>query len=82
MFCNDIFSLALHVVLCKPCSCCMVSGLICLQNPATGSTGAADGVCNEFLPNDSVYSRFLYVVHSLAANGFYVVIDNHLRCLG
>lgn len=48
------------------------------QHPATGSTGASDGVCNEALPNTDVYSRFLYVVHSLAANGFYVLIDDHL----
>ena len=54
------------------------SALMCLQSAATGSTGAADGVCNEMLPNTDVYTRFLYVVHSLAANGFYVVIDNHL----
>ena len=48
------------------------------QAPSTGSTGAADGICNEQLPNDSVYNRFLYVVRTLAANGFYVLIDDHL----
>jgi hypothetical protein len=48
------------------------------QAPGTGSTGAANGICNEQLPNDSVYNRFLYVVRTLAANGFYVLIDDHL----
>ncbi len=53
-------------------------GAACAQAPSTGSTGAADGICNEQLPNDSVYNRFLYVVRALAANGFYVLIDDHL----
>jgi hypothetical protein len=42
------------------------------------SNGAADGTCNENLPNDSIYKRFLYVVSALANNGFYVIVDNHL----
>lgn len=42
------------------------------------SNGAADGTCNELLPNDSIYKRFLYVVSTLAHNGFYIVVDNHL----
>ena len=42
------------------------------------SNGAADGICNELLPNDSIYKRFLYVVSALAANGFYVIVDNHI----
>ena len=43
-----------------------------------GSTGAADGVCNEQVPNNSVYARFLWVVRFLTHNGFYVVVENHL----
>ncbi|KAK9822485.1 hypothetical protein WJX81_001062 [Elliptochloris bilobata] len=45
---------------------------------AVTSNGAADGICNEKLPNDSIYKRFLYVVSTLANNGFYVIVDNHL----
>ena len=45
---------------------------------AVSSNGAADGTCNELLPNDSIYKRFLYVVSTLAHNGFYVLVDNHL----
>lgn len=45
---------------------------------AVTSNGAADGICNENLPNDSVYKRFLYFVSALAHNGFYIAIDNHV----
>ncbi|KAK9838511.1 hypothetical protein WJX81_004175 [Elliptochloris bilobata] len=48
------------------------------QAAPSGSTGAADGVCNEQVPNNSVYARFLWVLRFLTHNGFYVVIDNHL----
>ena len=39
---------------------------------------ANSGTCNADLPNASVYTRFLYVVRFLAANGLYVLVDNHL----
>ena len=39
---------------------------------------ATSGTCNADLPNASVYTRFLYVVRFLAANGLYVLVDNHL----
>ena len=45
---------------------------------AVTSNGAADGICNKNLPNDSVYKRFLYFVSALAHNGFYIAIDNHV----
>lgn len=45
---------------------------------AVKSNGAANGICNENLPNDGVYHRFLYVISALAANGFYIVVDNHI----
>jgi len=35
--------------------------------------------CNDYLPGSSVMDRFLYVVKFYAANGFYVLVDNHLR---
>ncbi|KAK9811067.1 hypothetical protein WJX73_010697 [Symbiochloris irregularis] len=34
-------------------------------------------ICNEKLPNDSVYKRFLYIVQFMAYNNFYVLIDDH-----
>ncbi|HSX37466.1 MAG TPA: cellulase family glycosylhydrolase, partial [Chlamydiales bacterium] len=37
------------------------------------------GVSNSYLPNDTTLNRFLFVVNFFAKNGFYVLIDNHLR---
>ncbi|WP_068470682.1 cellulase family glycosylhydrolase [Candidatus Protochlamydia phocaeensis] len=37
------------------------------------------GMCNSYLPNDTTLNRFLWVVNFFAQNGFYVLIDNHLR---
>lgn len=37
------------------------------------------GWCNDALPDTNVYARFLYFVRYLAANGFYVIIDNHFN---
>lgn len=39
----------------------------------------AAGMCNDYLPNDTTFNRFLWVVNFFARNGFYVLIDNHLR---
>ena len=39
---------------------------------------AANGTCNADLPNESPYTRFLYVIRFLTANGLYVLIDNQL----
>ena len=50
--------------------------LAALPNPPTRPNPA---VCNSDLPTDTVRNRFLYVVHFFARNGFYVLIDNHLR---
>ena len=36
-------------------------------------------LCNDYLPSSSTYDRFCWVVHFFASNGFYVLIDNHLR---
>lgn len=38
----------------------------------------ASGTCNADLPNTTAYARFIYVVRFFTANGFYVLIDNHL----
>lgn len=35
--------------------------------------------CNNYLPNDTTFNRFVWVVNYLAQNGFYVLLDNHLR---
>ena len=37
------------------------------------------GVCNDYLPNDTVLNRFLWVVQYFARNGMYVIIDNHVN---
>ncbi len=36
-------------------------------------------IANSYLPNDTTFNRFLWVVNFFAKNGFYVLIDNHLR---
>ena len=36
------------------------------------------GVCNDYIPNDSVRTRLLWVAKFLAANGFYVILNDHL----
>jgi hypothetical protein len=45
---------------------------------APGDSAGAVTTCNAALPNNTVYARFLYVIKFLTANGFYVLIDNHL----
>ncbi len=37
------------------------------------------GMCNSYLPNTSTLDRFIWTVRFFAKNGFYVLIDNHLR---
>jgi len=49
-----------------------------LENPPPKSAYAGN-TCNGYLPKDSVRDRFMYVVEFYAKNGFYVMIDNHLR---
>ena len=39
----------------------------------------AAGMCNDYLPQDSTRHRFIWTVQFLAHNGFYVVIDDHMR---
>lgn len=45
---------------------------------APGDSAGAVTTCNANLPSSTVYARFLYVIKFLTANGFYVLIDNHL----
>ena len=42
-------------------------------------TGGNSGVCNSYLPADSVFNRFMYVVQFLARNGIYVLLDNQIN---
>lgn len=59
------------------------------NDPTVGFTGVAPeptytppttpGVCNSYLPDDSVLSRFMFVLSVFARNNMYVVIDNHLN---
>ena len=35
--------------------------------------------CNDYLPSSSTMDRFVWVVNFYANNGFYVLVDNHLR---
>lgn len=37
------------------------------------------GVCNNYLPNSSTLDRFVWTAKFFAKNGFYVLVDNHLR---
>jgi hypothetical protein len=37
------------------------------------------GLCNDYLPNTTTFDRFIWVAKFYAANGFYVLVDNHLR---
>lgn len=48
-------------------------------SPLGSPASQKEGVCNSYLPNDSTMNRFLWVVDFFAKNGFYVLIDNHLR---
>ena len=37
------------------------------------------GMCNDYLPSSSTLDRLVYVVQFYLNNGFYVLLDNHLR---
>jgi hypothetical protein len=45
----------------------------------TPPTGGSATVCNSYLPSDSVFNRFMYVVQFLARNGIYVLLDNQIN---
>jgi hypothetical protein len=42
-------------------------------------TGGNSGICNSYLPSESVFNRFMYVVQFLTRNGFYVLLDNQIN---
>lgn len=37
------------------------------------------GVCNSYVPGDSTFNRFIFVVQFLARNGMYVMLDNQIN---
>ncbi len=37
------------------------------------------GMCNDYLPNDTTFNRYVWMVNFFAQNGFYALVDNHLR---
>jgi aryl-phospho-beta-D-glucosidase BglC (GH1 family) len=48
--------------------------------PMVAPPARQPGLSNDYLPNDTTtFDRFLWVVNFFAKNGFYVLIDNHLR---
>ena len=49
-----------------------------IPRPRAPIRGRADRTCNEYVPNDSLRNRFFWAMRYLAANGFYVIIDDHL----
>jgi len=49
---------------------------VALPSPPTGGT---PGVCNSYVPSDSVFNRFIYAVQFFTLNGLYVILDNQLN---
>ena len=47
------------------------------MQPAYGPTGTPTVAC-EFVPNDSIFNRIVYVAQYLADNGMNVVLTNHI----
>lgn len=52
------------------------AGPISVSLPFPPSGGTA-GICNSYLPSDTTFNRFMYVVQFLARNGFYLLL---VRC--
>lgn len=48
-------------------------------SPLPFAPSRQEGMVNDYFPNDSTLNRFLWVINFFAKNGFYVLIDNHLR---
>ena len=45
----------------------------------TAPAGGQSGTCNDLVPNDSSFRRYLWVIKQAVDNGFMVLIDNHLN---
>ena len=37
------------------------------------------GVCNSYLPEDTILNRFLFVINFFAQNNFYIILDNQFN---
>jgi hypothetical protein len=48
---------------------------VSLPFPPSGGTA---GVCNSYVPSDTTFNRFMYIVQFLAHNGFYLLL---VHCL-
>ena len=46
--------------------------------PIKGRKATDQKWCNEYIPNDSLRNRFFWAMRYIAANGLYVIIDDHL----
>lgn len=42
-----------------------------LPFPPSGGTA---GICNSYVPSDTTFDRFMYIVQFLAHNGFYLLL--------
>lgn len=59
-------------------SCCCRSAGVKVDSKLPFSPGHIAGSCNDYLPGgEATFARFLWNVHMLAANGMYVLIDDH-----
>lgn len=50
-----------------------------MQTSPSGPSGSNSNTCNAQLPNNSGYSRFLWVIKQMVDNGFTVLLDNQLN---
>lgn len=55
------------------CTKCASAGPISVALPFP-PTGGTAGICNSYLPSDSTFNRFMYIVQFLAHNGFYLIL--------
>ncbi len=60
------------------CASLFHAGRIPVKNPVTPQK-ANSGICNSYLPEDSTFNRFIYVVQFLARNNFYLLLDNQFN---
>jgi hypothetical protein len=44
---------------------------VSLPFPPSGGTA---GICNSYVPSDTTFNRFMYIVQFLAHNGFYLLL--------
>ena len=47
--------------------------------PQTFTPPTVPGVCNSYLPDDTILNRFLFVINFFAQNNFYIILDNQFN---